>query len=352
MFLSYARHVTEGGDSRLRATREYHSLDQARQTVADRLDRARVPGLFDRFDWFASLHHHCFPDMPVRILHGQEDGQEGWLFLLSPAPRRVSAIANWYSFNWSPVFDGAPDAAVQHRLVEAMARQLLKSHAQIDLYPLEETGPLVSALRQAGWFTVQRPMGGRYLLDVNGRSFADYWAARPGKLRNLVRRKGRNSPYALSIESRLTDALWRDYVDVHARSWKQAEPDAGLDFLRDLAGRESAAGTLRLGFARIDGRAVATQFWTIEHGVALIHKLSHDSAHDGGSPGTLLSHRMFAQAIDQDRVSRIDYGTGDNGYKRDWMERRIALHRIDAFNPRYVSNWLPAARTAISALVG
>ena len=61
---------------------------------------------------------------------------------------------------------------------------------------------------------------------------------------------------------------------------------------------------------------------------------------------------MFAQAIDGDRVDLIDYGTGDNGYKADWMEERIALHRIDAFNPRFASSWLPAARTAISALVG
>ena len=97
---------------------------------------------------------------------------------------------------------------------------------------------------------------------------------------------------------------------------------------------------------------MATQYWTVEHGVALIHKLSHDRAHDAGSPGTLLSHAMFAQAIDQDRVDLIDYGTGDNGYKADWMDERIALHRIDAFNPRYASSWLPAARTAISALVG
>ena len=102
----------------------------------------------------------------------------------------------------------------------------------------------------------------------------------------------------------------------------------------------------------MDGHAVATQFWTVERGVALIHKLSHDRAHDGGSPGTLLSHAMFAHAFDTDGVETVDYGTGDNGYKTDWMEERVPLHRIDAFNPRFASSWLPAARTAISALVG
>lgn len=321
-----------------------------RQALAGRLDRAHGMALFDRLDWFQTLHHRCFPDQPPRIVQVQDGDAQAWLFLASPAPRRASALANWYSFAWGPQFLGTPDAATRQRLLESIARHLLADCAQIDLYPLEDATPLLAALRRAGWFAVRRTMGGRHLLPVAGRSFADYWASRPGHLRNLVRRKGRDGRFALSIDDRLTDDLWRDYVDVDARSWKDAEP--GLDFLRDLAERESAAGTLRLGFARDRGRAVATQLWTVDHGVALIHKLSHDQAYDRASPGTLLSHAMFARAIDGDRVDLIDYGTGDNGYKTDWMERRVPLHRIDAFNPRFASSWLPAARTAISALVG
>lgn len=331
-------------------TREYHSLAEVRDALHGRLDRAAVPSLFDRLDWYALLHRDCFADSPVRVLMAEETGAQAWIFLMQPDARRVSALANWYSFAWTPIFVGDPDAVQQARLLDALTRHLLADNSQIDLYPLENGGALLDSLRRAGWFALSRPMGGRHLLRPAERDFATYWAARPGRLRTLVRRKTRNSPYALSISDRLTDDLWRDYVDVHARSWKAAEP--GLGFLRALAEQESAAGTLRLGFARIDGRAVATQLWTVEHDVALIHKLAHDRAHDAGSPGTLLSHAMFAQAIDGDRVGLIDYGTGDNGYKTDWMEERIALHRIDAFNPRYASSWLPAARTAISALVG
>ncbi len=339
-----------GGDSRLLAAREYQTLDEARQALAGQLDRAPGLALFDRIDWFEALHDRCFPDQPIRIVQAQEGDAQAWLFLLAPAARRASALANWYSFAWAPVFIGEPDAATRQRLLESLARHLLATSAQIDLYPLEDAAPLLAALRRAGWFAVQRAMGGRHLLRLEGRSFADYWAARPGRLRNLVKRKGRGDPFVLSIATRLTDDLWQDYVDVHDRSWKEAEP--GLDFLRDLAERESAAGTLRLGFARLGARAVATQLWTVEQDVALIHKLSHDRSFDHASPGTLLSHAMFAQAIDHDRVRMIDYGTGDNGYKTDWMDRRIPLHQIDAFNPRFASAWLPAARTAISALVG
>jgi hypothetical protein len=338
------------GDSRLQAVREYHSFDAVRTAMAG----ARVGdgALFDRLDWFAALHRHCFDRTGLRIVQAQEDGASVWLFLIAPAPRQVSALANWYSFRWAPVFAGHADPATQDRLLDAVARHVLADNVRMVLYPLEENAPMMRALRRAGWFAVSRPMGGRHLLPIDGRSFADYWANRPGRLRNLVRRKGRGDPFTLSIDDRLTDDLWRDYVDVHARSWKDGEPEGGLALLRALAEGASAVGALRMGFARDGERAVATQLWTVEDGVALIHKLAHDRAFDAGSPGTLLSHAMFAHAIDQDRVDLIDYGTGDNSYKTDWMNDRIALYQIDAFNPRRASAWLPAARAAISALVG
>ena len=332
-------------------TREYSTITEARLEIAGGLDRASTPSLFDRLDWFESLQSYCFAKLPVRIVQAVEDGKEAWLFLLSPSARKLSALANWYSFSWAPVFTGEPDAPTRGRLVEVIAQHLLGTSAQIDLYPVTDASPLLlDAFRRAGWFGVRRPMGGRHLLHVEGQDFARYWAARPGRLRNQVQRKARSSRFTIEIGGEMSDALWRDYVAVHASSWKQPEP--GLSFLRALAEREAAAGTLRLGFARLNGQPVATQLWTVENGVALIHKLSHDRAFDGASPGTLLSHAMFAHAIDRDGVRLIDYGTGDNAYKIEWMDSRETLYRLDFFNPRFASSWFPAARTAISALVG
>ncbi len=326
-------------------------MKDARLALSGAFDRACTPSLFDRIDWFESLHAHCFPHEPVRILQAMEGEHQLWLFLRCTAPGRLSALANWYSFDWSPRFLGGPDGATQRRLIEVLAQYLLKDSARIDLYPVADRAALLlEAFRRGGWFGVRRPMGGRHLLRLNGRCFEDYWATRPGRLRTLISRKSRAGRFTMNITDRLTDALWRDYLAMHDRSWKQPEPSPL--FLRDLAERESAAGTLRLGFARIGEQPVAAQLWTVENGTALIHKLAHDRAFDGASPGSLLSHAMFAAAIDGDRVDLIDYGTGDNGYKTDWMEDREVLHRLDFFNPRFASTWLPAARTAISALVG
>ncbi|HYJ82700.1 MAG TPA: GNAT family N-acetyltransferase, partial [Allosphingosinicella sp.] len=69
------------------------------------------------------------------------------------------------------------------------------------------------------------------------------------------------------------------------------------------------------------------------------------------SPGTILSMAMFRSAIEEDRVIWIDYGTGDDGYKRDWMEHRAELMRVEAWNPRTVRGLAGAARAGLSALV-
>ena len=84
---------------------------------------------------------------------------------------------------------------------------------------------------------------------------------------------------------------------------------------------------------------MAAQFWTVENGVALIHKLAHDERHLAASPGTLLSAALFQHVIDVDKVGEIDFGTGSDGYKREWMEAVRPRYRLDLFWPGHVANW-------------
>jgi hypothetical protein len=48
---------------------------------------------------------------------------------------------------------------------------------------------------------------------------------------------------------------------------------------------------------------------------------------------------MSAHAIDRDRVHTIDFGTGDDAYKRDWMEIVRPLLRLDMHRPRDPRSW-------------
>jgi CelD/BcsL family acetyltransferase involved in cellulose biosynthesis len=96
--------------------------------------------------------------------------------------------------------------------------------------------------------------------------------------------------------------------------------------------------------ATIEGRPVAAQLWTIEDGIAFIHKLAHDPAAAAHSPGTVLTHALFAMAFDDDKVEIIDFGTGDDPYKRDWMELSNMRYRLEAFHPAVPRHWFALAR--------
>jgi len=299
--------------------------------------------------WFDMLSRHCFAGQKIVMQHAST-GNTSVTLALVEQDDRLNALANYYSLNYGPMFEGTNDPVIRADLLRRLAIDLRSEYRRISLYPLvgEEGAAdmMRSAFAGAGWIALLTDQNRNHVLTLNGRDFVTYWAARPGALRSSVSRKGKSGRYAFEIQHTLTEQLWQDYLAVYGASWKNAEPYPLM--IREIAEEAAARGALRLGFAREKGMAVAAQLWTIEGDTACIHKLAHDSAHDNGSPGTLLSHHMFAHMIDIETVARIDYGTGDNAYKRDWMEAERPMLRLDCFNPRHPAMWLPALKTRIS----
>lgn len=336
--------------------REYRSLAAVRADWEHRFP-ADNGAYFARLEWFDMLARHCFADATLRIgcaILPTERGEHVALLPMVEMQEGLCGLANWYSFSFAPLFS-TTDADIRLALLELIARDLRGAAGRIAFHPVLEEGGgarlLYTAFRKAGWWTVARDMGHNHVLRLKARTFAEYWAARCGNLRRRVKRKGKGAPYAFTLHTQWTDALWQDYETIYAASWKGAESHPAM--VRVMAQEAAMRGALRLAFAHdTAGNPVAVQFWTVEGGVALVHKIAHDSSHDAGSPGTLLAHYMFAHAIDHDRVSMIDYGTGDNGYKREWMEEERPMWRIDCFEPRAPRQWLAASRALISSLAG
>jgi CelD/BcsL family acetyltransferase involved in cellulose biosynthesis len=339
-------------NSELQAQREYHAIELLRAKYGDRLNGDENTCLFNRISWFELLAHHICADNQL-VLAQAEEGSASALLPLMQMGDMLQSLSNWYSFSFAPIFVNA-SADQQQSLLVRIANDLRPHHKRIKLYPvLEDEGAasqLCDAFCKAGWITLATPLAHNHVLRLNGRDFAAYWASRPGKLRNMVRRKSRQ-PFQHAIHTQLTQELWAEYLSVYQDSWKPDETHP--DLLKDMALAAAKRGALRLGMTHApDGRAIATQLWTVDGGTALIHKLAHRSDYDRQSPGSLLSHHMFAYAIDHDRVSMIDYGTGDNAYKLDWMEERRPMMQIDCFNPRAVTIWPLAIKSMISRLVG
>ena len=296
-------------------------------------DCQRAP--FDRLAWWCALHELCFPDeQPLLALASGGEARCALALMRRGGSGQLRSLANWYSFWAHPVFANGGEA-----LLPALARDLVRKARRISLKPLTEADAqrTATAFAGAGWTVRAEQIDVNHRVELAGRSFAEYWAARPGRLRETVRRKGGKGAVTLRIAERFDPADWADYEAVYARSWKPEE--GSPSFLRRFAESEGEAGTLRLGLALIDGTPVAAQLWTVEHGTAYIHKLAHDETAKAHSPGTMLSHALFAHAIERDRVHTIDFGTGDDPYKRDWMELARPMLRLDMHRPRDPRSW-------------
>ena len=311
----------------------YHDTVNVLQAVD-----AEPEGPFDRPDWFALLADAGAK--PLVALGANCAGTAA--MVLAEANGRVEPLRNWYSFTWRPLGD--------RDLLKFLAETLRDRTHRITLWPVPEEDGSASALaesfRKAGWHVLFEQCDHNHVLKVGDRTFAEYWEGRPGHMRTTLKRKARK--VSIEIHDRFDSASWTEYEAIYASSWKPDEGDPVV--LRRFAEAEGAAGRIRLGIARAGGEAVAAQFWTVENRVAYIHKLAHRESAKPLSAGTTLSAALFERVIDTDRVQLVDFGTGDDPYKRDWMEVDRPRYRIDCLDPRQLRAWPTLAKRLARSL--
>ncbi len=300
---------------------------------------------FDRAEWFALLAETGLT--PLIAIASDTDSTAA--LALTEAGGRITPMRNWYSFTWREL---APAGAAGDRLLEAIARQLRGRGWRVTLEPVPgEDGSaerLARAFRAAGWQVAVEPCDINHILPLRGRSFGEYWDSRPGQLRSTLKRKAKK--VEVQVLTHFDAAVWAEFEAIYAASWKPPEDEPAM--LRAFAQAEGAAGRLRLGVARADSVAVAAQFWTVENSIAYIHKLAHFESYKQLSAGTTLSAALFAHVIDVDQVALVDFGTGDQCYKADWMEEARPRFRIDCLNPARLRSWPPLAKRMLSRTPG
>lgn len=309
--------------------------------------------LFSSLGWYRLLHHHCFPDYTPLIAEahiGQGQAHKSLrLFLMRSGIMHGHSLSNWYGFSFRPEISSAMNEQEKLAALSTIAHGLRRSTCQLvmDNIPEEDDWAdlIPRAFIHAGWITNVEKMDTNHILHVKGRTFDDYWASRPGQLRTTVRRKKKRYGIATRIETKFDRNSWADYEQIYAKSWKPEEGSPA--FLRELAKSESDHGHYRLGLAFYHGEPVAAQFWTIRGNVGYIHKLAHDPEIAMASPGTLLSAAMFQHVIDRDGVELVDFGTGNDHYKKDWMNDSRARFHISAYYPHNPLSWPRLSRLKI-----
>jgi hypothetical protein len=300
-------------------------------TTLDRRQRLRIYGIGHAGpDLILPMHH----DMPPRR----------WLKL-----RRLSALANFYT----PLFGAATGAANAAAIdpadmqngpkLTALVRAMAIEQPQwdvIDLHPLAVDSvtfsSVLAAFRDTGMIVQRYFCFGNWYLSVNGRSYQDYFDSLPSGLRHTVMRKSRKLDDAkrLHIEIVTSGAALEKaiaaYETIYRASWKPTEGFA--TFIPGLIRLCAQQGWLRLGIATIDDQPAAAQIWIVRNGVASIYKLAYVERFAKLSVGSILTSRLMHHVIDVDQVREVDYLTGDDAYKRDWMSHRRERWGIIAFN--------------------
>lgn len=299
---------------------------------------------FDRLEWWALLQEHCGLRPTLAVAR---NGSGSAVLPLAGSGGHLTQLSNWYTFRYRPII--SPQA---RHLLPALARALPAKARRLTLtgLPSEDADALETAFRQAGWLVQREQCDVNHVLTLSGRDYAAYLAERPGPLRTTLKRK--SGKVATRVLTHFDAQAWAQYEAIYAESWKPEEGSPA--FLRAFAEAEGAAGRLRLGLAHPasepDDPAIAAQMWTVEGGVAFIHKLAHRESAKPLSPGSVLSAALFRHAIDVDRVAMVDFGTGDDPYKRDWMEQVRPRWRLDLIRPLAPANWPVLARKAVQAL--
>lgn len=316
--------------------------------------------------WFELLTAHGL-EPGVEPLHLGVRDSRGAPAILFPAAieapqgkaRTLISLANYYTMLFTllvrPDLNEQEISAGLHQLCAQIASTRPRWHG-LRLTPLTEGDPTLIAFAQAlknsgfqpfflrrweNWFATTENVSGK-----------DYLAQRPATLRNTIERRTRKAERkgALSfrrfgIDDDLADGV-EAFEAVYDESWKEAEPNRA--FIPALAEACRSRGALRLGVLYLDEAPIAAQLWIVEDGQATIYKLAHDQRHDALSPGSILSAKMSAWVLDDDQANEIDFGMGDEAYKRSWTPEMRHRLTLIAFNTRTMAGLLGVFRQLLS----
>ncbi|MEL7189180.1 MAG: GNAT family N-acetyltransferase [Pseudomonadota bacterium] len=323
----------------------YHDSVKDVQAMFDANTGLRIGEMtpFDRPQWYDLLEQTGLN--PIYAAASQGDDRA--ILSLMKEGSRIVPFRNWYAFTWQPL---AQRNAAGDALIAKLAQDLKSRAHRVTLEPLaNENGAadqVARAFAMAGWRVEVTQCDVNHVIHLGGKSFAEYWKERPGPLRTTLKRKGKK--VTTKVIENFDPALWDQYEQIYGASWKPEEDHPKM--LRAFAKAEGEEGRLRLGLAFYDEKPIAAQFWTVENDCAYIHKLAHLDEHNRLSAGTTLSAALFEHVIDQDRVKAVDFGTGDQPYKADWMGQTRPRYRVDCLNMKRPAAWVDLAKLAFHRL--
>lgn len=322
-----------------------------------KLVQAPEATLFSGIEWFENLAQHGInalakhpQQLRLVLVTDSRTGQVACLPLL--VQKSVGALSNYYSGIFAAMLWQQEAGMLVWRTLDLALAQALRQQLfgvpSLRLAPLDSEAPLTTALEQGlqvtGFYVDRYFAFANWYLEVGTMTAMQYFSTLPTSLRNSIDRGTKRlekAAWRLHIQQAddaNLEAAIQGFVSVYNQSWKESEPNA--DFIPNLIRLAAVRGWLRLGVIELDRQPIAAQLWLVQNGKASIFKLAFVKGYERLSPGSVLTWSLMAHVIDIDKVSQVDYLSGDDQYKKDWMSHRRERIGLVAFDKRsLLGNW-------------
>ena len=269
--------------------------------------------------------------------------RDGEIVAVLPLSRHRSALASvtrWHT----PVFDAVGDRA---SVSELLLMLLGPRPRRVSLAFADAGASAAVALRRLGerigYRAIVRPLEHCSYIRTDG-GWDAYLAERDGKMLSELRRRKR----LLEAEGVLTfdvhtgeerlDELLNEGFAVDAGWWSGLAGSAVLSnpamhrFYREIAAWAVARRSLRLGFLRLNGHAIAFDFSIEENGVHYLLRTGFDPNENRFSPGKLLRYQMIERAFNNG-LRLYDFLGTKGPAKDDWTPLTRERSLIQLFSP-------------------
>ncbi len=250
---------------------------------------------------------------------------------------------------------------------ELLFRDAAKHGLPFDMMYLEALpvdSPLYRALaeldgtRSPVWRYMPRPPQPHWLLKTND-DFEKYLMTFPGdrrgKLRRRVRKLDKEAKEPVRVERVTTPAQIANFLaqveQVSTVSWQgtklqQVVRDAPEERAKLI--RHAEKGWMRSYLLYVGERCIAFVIGAQESGIFYYDRIGYDPAWSQYAPGIVLFYKVVEDLHAHDKPGWLDFGTGDNNYKRLYGTESHAC--VDVYLLRR-SAYMGAARTVHRSLV-
>jgi hypothetical protein len=258
----------------------------------------------------------------------------------------LHSLSNYYSPFF--YFAGRKMGSLDKQFAEILqASHFFQQYDSITLCPLLgcEAENWASIFKQLGFYSYTYHHSTNWFHNCISNT-EKYWSLRPSRLRNTIKRKRKklesNGEFRIIIHTPSNAHSLKkpldEYHKIYDDSWKKTEPFPA--FINAIALNAANRNQLRLGIVYHNHKPAAAQIWIVCDNTAYIYKLAYRQSYSKSSIGSILSAELTDYVIEKDAINYIDFLTGNDSYKKDWMTSSQPLLGVIAYNPKTLNGKL------------